>query len=92
MEAVEDAEWRGRELPDCGPHVLDVPHGGPLPSLVITLITSEQCLVKWRFQPVSIHHLPFSVCYSFALPERQLEVFFTLFIYKYLRLCISRVF
>ena len=92
VEAVEDAEWRGRELPDCGPHVLDVPHGGPLPSLVITLITSEQCLVKWRFQPVSIHHLPFSVCYSFALPERQLEVFFTLFIYKYLRLCISRVF
>ena len=46
VEAVEDAEWRGRELPDCGPHVLDVPHGGPLPSLVITLITSEQCLVN----------------------------------------------
>ena len=35
VEAVEDAEWRGREPPDCGPHVLDVPHGGPLPSLVI---------------------------------------------------------
>ena len=46
MEAVEDAEWRGRELPDCGPHVLDVPHGGPLTSLVITIITSEQCLVS----------------------------------------------
>ena len=35
VEAVEDAEWRGRELPDCGAHVLDVPHGGPLTSLVM---------------------------------------------------------